>query len=155
MPATSNIDIAVRPEISFGYPRDEELCHGAGVAILFAPDAQEIYPPEFQTFVEPGELAKPLRGSFRPGRFRGVATVVSKLFNMVQPDLAFFGQKDFPQCAVVRRMVIDLNLPIEIVTVSTIRRSQWTRDKQSQPASQRGRASARPCHQSWPLRSGG
>lgn len=78
---------------------------------------QEIYPAQFETFVEPGELAKLLCGAFRPGHFRGVATVVCKLFNMVQPDVAFFGQKDFQQCAVVRRMAIDLNLPIEIVTV--------------------------------------
>ncbi|MBB4382536.1 pantoate--beta-alanine ligase [Bradyrhizobium sp. SBR1B] len=101
--------------------RDEELCRGRCVAILFAPGAHEVYPIDFQTFVEPGDLAKPLCGSFRPGHFRGVATVVSKLFNMVQPDVAFFGQKDFQQCAVVRRMAIDLNLPIKIVTVPTVR----------------------------------
>lgn len=101
--------------------RDEKLCRDAGVAILFAPDAQEVYPSQFETFIEPGELAKPLCGAFRPGHFRGVATVVCKLFNMVQPDVAFFGQKDFQQCAVVRRMAIDLNLPIEIVTVPTVR----------------------------------
>ncbi|MET4349231.1 pantoate--beta-alanine ligase [Bradyrhizobium sp. RT9a] len=107
------------------YPRDflsdQELCRDAGVAIVFAPDIQEIYPAQFETFVEPGELAKPMCGAFRPGHFRGVATVVGKLFNMVQPDVAFFGQKDFQQCAVVRRMAIDLNLPIEIVTVQTVR----------------------------------
>ncbi len=113
-----NEDLSVYPR---DFPRDERLCHDAGVTLLFAPDAQEIYPPGFNTFVEPGELAKPLCGAFRPDHFRGVATVVSKLFNMVQPDVAFFGQKDFQQCAVVRRMVIDLNLPIEIVTVPTIR----------------------------------
>ncbi|MEK9285454.1 pantoate--beta-alanine ligase [Bradyrhizobium sp. ISRA442] len=101
--------------------RDEKLCRDAGVAIVFAPGAQEVYPAQFETFVEPGELAKPLCGAFRPGHFRGVATVVCKLFNMVQPDVAFFGQKDFQQCAVVRRMAIDLNLPIEIVTVPTVR----------------------------------
>lgn len=101
--------------------RDEKLCRDAGVAIVFAPDAQEVYPAQFQTFVEPGDLASPLCGTFRPGHFRGVATVVSKLFNMVQPDLAFFGQKDFQQCAVVRRMVADLDLPIEVITVPTIR----------------------------------
>ncbi|UVO30522.1 pantoate--beta-alanine ligase [Bradyrhizobium arachidis] len=101
--------------------RDEKLCREAGVAIVFAPDAREVYPAQFETFVEPGELAKSLCGAFRPGHFRGVATVVCKLFNMVQPDIAFFGQKDFQQCAVVRRMAIDLNLPIEIVTVPTVR----------------------------------
>jgi len=103
------------------FARDEKLCCDAGVAIVFAPRTEEIYPAQFETFVEPGELAKPLCGAFRPGHFRGVATVVCKLFNMVQPDVAFFGQKDFQQCAVVRRMAIDLNLPIEIVTVPTVR----------------------------------
>jgi len=101
--------------------RDEKLCRDAGVAIVFAPDAQEVYPAQFETFVEPGEIAKPLCGAFRPGHFRGVATVVCKLFNMVQPDVAAFGQKDLQQCAVVRRMVLDINLPIEIVTVPTVR----------------------------------
>jgi pantoate--beta-alanine ligase len=101
--------------------RDEKLCRDAGVAIVFAPVEREIYPAHFQTFVELGELTRPLCGGFRPGHFRGVATVVSKLFNMVQPDVAFFGQKDFQQCAVVRRMAIDLNLPIEIVTIPTVR----------------------------------
>lgn len=94
---------------------------GSGVAILFAPDAQEVYPSNFETFVEPGDLAKPLCGAFRPGHFRGVATVVCKLFNMVQPHVAFLGQKDVQQCVVVRRMVVDLNVPIEIVTVPTVR----------------------------------
>jgi pantoate--beta-alanine ligase len=101
--------------------RDEALCRDAGVAIVFAPGAAEVYPPGYQTFVEPGELAKPLCGVFRPGHFRGVATVVAKLFNMVQPNLAFFGQKDFQQCAVVRRMARDLDMPLEIVTVPTVR----------------------------------
>ncbi|UVO35757.1 pantoate--beta-alanine ligase [Bradyrhizobium arachidis] len=101
--------------------RDEALCRYAGVAIVFAPEAQEVYPATFETFVEPGELAKPLCGAFRLGHFRGVATVVCKLFNIVQPDLAFFGLKDFQQCAVVRRMSVDLNLPIEIVAVPTVR----------------------------------
>ena len=71
------------------YQRDEKLCRDAGVAIVFAPGAKEVYPAQFETFIEPGELAKPLCGAFRPGHFRGVATVVSKLFNMVQPDVAF------------------------------------------------------------------
>ncbi|MGY3078015.1 pantoate--beta-alanine ligase [Bradyrhizobium sp. LM6.10] len=101
--------------------RDEQLCRDAGVNIVFALEAQEVYPPQFDTFIEPGALAQSLCGIFRPGHFRGVATVVCKLFNMVQPDVAFFGQKDFQQCAVVRRMSVDLNLPIEIVTVPTVR----------------------------------
>ncbi|WGR90692.1 pantoate--beta-alanine ligase (plasmid) [Bradyrhizobium sp. ISRA443] len=113
-----NEDLSTYPR---DFPRDEKLCRDAGVAFVFAPGAQEIYPAQFETFVDPGELAKPLCGAFRPGHFRGVATVVCKLFNMVQPDVAFFGQKDFQQCAVVRRMAVDLNLPIEIVTVPTVR----------------------------------
>ncbi|MET4043692.1 pantoate--beta-alanine ligase [Bradyrhizobium sp. RT6a] len=112
-----NEDLSTYPR---DFLRDQELCRDAGVAIVFAPDIQEIYPAQFETFVEPGELAKPMCGAFRPGHFRGVATVVGKLFSMVQPDVAFFGQKDFQQCAVVR-MAIDLNLPIEIVTVQTVR----------------------------------
>jgi len=115
-----NEDLSTYPR---AFQRDEKLCRDAGVAILFAPDAQEVYPTRFETLVEPGELAKPLCGAFRPGHFRGVATVVCKLFNMVQPDVVFFGQKDFQQCAVVRRMAIDLNFPIEIVTVPTVRES--------------------------------
>ncbi|MDA9505751.1 pantoate--beta-alanine ligase [Bradyrhizobium sp. CCBAU 11386] len=113
-----NEDLSIYPR---DFLRDEGLCRDAGVAILFAPDAQEVYPSHFETFIEPGDLAKPLCGAFRPGHFRGVATVVCKLFNMVQPDVVFFGQKDFQQCAVVRRMAVDLNLPIEIVTVPTVR----------------------------------
>jgi pantoate--beta-alanine ligase len=113
-----NEDLSAYPRDFF---RDEKLCRDAGVAIVFAPGEQEIYPPHFQTFVELGDLTRPLCGGFRPGHFRGVATVVSKLFNMVQPDVAFFGQKDFQQCMVVRRMAIDLNLPIEIVTIPTVR----------------------------------
>ncbi|MFC1459189.1 pantoate--beta-alanine ligase [Microvirga arabica] len=107
------------------YPRaleqDHELCRMAGVTMIFMPDAGEIYPPGFQTHVEPGPVAEPLCGAVRPGHFRGVATVVTKLFNIVQPDVAFFGQKDFQQCAVIRQMVRDLNLPVEIVTVPTVR----------------------------------
>lgn len=107
------------------YPRDllhdERLCRDAGVSFVFAPDPREVYPGGFETFVEPGELAEPLCGRFRPGHFRGVATVVCKLFNIVQPDVAFFGQKDFQQCAVVRRMAIDLEFSVEIVTVQTAR----------------------------------
>jgi len=107
------------------YPRaleqDHELCRTAGVSLIFVPDAGEIYPPGFQTSVEPGPMAAPLCGAVRPGHFRGVATVVTKLFTIVQPDVAFFGQKDFQQCAVIRQLVRDLNLAVEIVTVPTVR----------------------------------
>ncbi|HET8714816.1 MAG TPA: pantoate--beta-alanine ligase [Holophagaceae bacterium] len=107
------------------YPRDLErdqaTCLEAGADVLFLPEASEVYPSGFQTFVEPGRLAEPLCGAFRPGHFRGVATVVAKLFNMVQPDLAFFGQKDFQQTVVIRRMVRDLNLPVDVVVIPTVR----------------------------------
>lgn len=101
--------------------RDQSLCLEAGTTVLFLPEVAEIYPTGFQTHVEPGRLAETLCGRFRPGHFRGVTTVVAKLFNVVQPDLAFFGQKDFQQTAVVRRMARDLNLPVDIVVVPTVR----------------------------------
>jgi pantoate--beta-alanine ligase len=101
--------------------RDQNLCLEAGATVLFLPEAAEIYPTGFQTHVEPGHLAEPLCGRFRPGHFRGVATVVAKLFNIVQPDLAFFGQKDFQQTVVIRRMARDLNLTVDVVVVPTIR----------------------------------
>lgn len=101
--------------------RDQNLCLEAGTTVLFLPEVAEIYPTGFQTHVEPGSLAGSLCGQFRPGHFRGVATVVAKLFNMVQPDLAFFGQKDYQQTAVIRRMARDLNLPVDVVVVPTIR----------------------------------
>jgi pantoate--beta-alanine ligase len=107
------------------YPRDlahdMTMCEGAGVDIVFAPDASEVYPEGFQTTVEPGPLAEALCGPFRPGHFRGVATVVAKLFNMVQPDIAFFGQKDYQQAAIIRRMVLDLNIPMTVETLPTVR----------------------------------
>ena len=101
--------------------RDMALCEAAGVDIVFAPDASEVYPEGSQTIVEPGPLADVLCGPFRPGHFRGVATVVAKLFNMVQPDIAFFGQKDYQQAAIIRRMVIDLNIPMVVETLPTVR----------------------------------
>jgi pantoate--beta-alanine ligase len=107
------------------YPRDTErdlrLCEEAGTDVVFMPDVDEVYPDGFQSYIEPGPLAEPLCGAFRPGHFRGVATVVAKLFNMVQPDFAYFGRKDFQQVAVVRRMVLDLDMPLEVVTVDTVR----------------------------------
>ncbi len=107
------------------YPRDLEadqnLCLRMGVDLVFLPETKEIYPAGFGTYVDPGRVAEPLCGQFRPGHFRGVATVVAKLFNMVQPDLAFFGQKDLQQTVVIRRMVRDLNMPVEVVVVPTIR----------------------------------
>jgi len=101
--------------------RDQNLCLKLGVDVLFLPEASEIFPTGFSTFVEPGPLAEVLCGHFRPGHFRGVATVVAKLFNIVQPDLAFFGQKDLQQIAVIRRMIRDLNMPVDIVAAPTMR----------------------------------
>ena len=101
--------------------RDQSLCLETGANVLFIPDVSEIYPTGFQTHVEPGPLAEPLCGRFRPGHFRGVATVVAKLFHIVQPDLAFFGQKDYQQAVVIRRMVRDLNMPVDVMVVPTLR----------------------------------
>lgn len=101
--------------------RDQNLCLETGATVLFLPEVSEIYPTGFQTHVEPGHLAETLCGRYRPGHFRGVATVVAKLFSIVQPDLAFFGQKDFQQTAVIRRMARDLNLPVDVVVVPTVR----------------------------------
>jgi pantoate--beta-alanine ligase len=107
------------------YPRDEEadarVAEAEGVDALFAPAASELYPDGFDTWVEPGELASVLEGAARPGHFRGVATVCAKLFGIVGPDAAWFGQKDAQQVAVVRRMVADLDLPLEIRAVPTVR----------------------------------
>ncbi len=101
--------------------RDLELLRAEGVDLVFAPPVEEIYPPGFDTWVEPGALATSLEGAVRPGHFRGVATVVTKLFNLMRPDRAYFGQKDGQQVAVVRRLVQDLNLGLEIVAVPTVR----------------------------------
>ena len=94
---------------------DPELLRPYSVDSTFAPSTTEMYPEGFQTFVEPGAIAAPLEGAFRPGHFRGVVTVVLKLFNIVKPDVACFGQKDFQQALVIRRMVEDLNLGVRLV----------------------------------------
>jgi pantoate--beta-alanine ligase len=107
------------------YPRDlaGDLAKaaGAGTDVAFVPDARDVYPAGFQTTVEVRELARGLCGPFRPGHFAGVATVVCKLFNVVRPDVAVFGEKDYQQLAIVRRMVADLDMGIEIVGVPTVR----------------------------------
>jgi pantoate--beta-alanine ligase len=102
------------------YPRDMEndlrKCEEAGAAFVFAPGrSEEVYPTGFQTYVEPGPLAAPLCGEKRPGHFRGVCTVVAKLFALSRADCAFFGEKDYQQLAVIRRMNADLNLGVEVV----------------------------------------
>ena len=107
------------------YPRDEAqdvlAADAAGVDLLFAPSVEELYPDGFATSVDPGELATVLEGAARPGHFRAVATVCTKLFSIVQPHVAWFGQKDAQQVAVIRRVVADLNLPLAIVAVPTVR----------------------------------
>jgi pantoate--beta-alanine ligase len=107
------------------YPRDEErdaaLAAEAGVDVLYVPPADEIYPPGFETWVEVERLGSILEGEHRPGHFRGVATVCLKLFNLVRPRRAYFGQKDAQQVAVVRRLVRDLAVPVEIRVVPTAR----------------------------------
>jgi pantoate--beta-alanine ligase len=107
------------------YPRDEErdasLAEEAGIDILFAPSAAEMYPEGFATWVDVGELGERLEGEFRPDHFRGVATVCLKLFNIVRPTRAYFGQKDAQQAAVVKQLVRDLNLGREIRVVPTVR----------------------------------
>jgi pantoate--beta-alanine ligase len=108
-----------------GYPRDAvrdtRLAEDAGVDILFAPDTGELYPPGFQTWVDVEELSKPLEGEARPGHFRGVATICLKLFNIVRPQRAYFGLKDAQQVAVLRRLIRDLNLDLELRAIATVR----------------------------------
>lgn len=107
------------------YPRDLEgdlaKAQGAGVDLVFVPDAAAMYPPGWQTVVDVPELSKGLCGASRPGHFRGVATVVLKLFNLVQPHVALFGEKDYQQLQVIRRMVRDLDVPVTIVSVPIVR----------------------------------
>jgi pantoate--beta-alanine ligase len=107
------------------YPRpfeaDVEACKKSGVDIIFAPTDKEIYPDSNLTWVNVEKLTKSLCGKSRPGHFRGVATVCAKLFNIVRPDIAFFGQKDAQQAVVIKRMVADLNMPLKIVVCPTIR----------------------------------
>lgn len=107
------------------YPRDLErdvrLIEEAEVDMLFHPPVEEMYPRPMVTYVEVGELDKVLCGATRPGHFRGVVTVVSKLFHIVEPDIALFGQKDYQQYLIIKRMVIDLNFPIEVRAVPIVR----------------------------------
>jgi pantoate--beta-alanine ligase len=116
-----------RPDDFDRYPRtleaDQKFCGDRGADLIFAPSAAEMYPAPQQTFVDVTRISERLCGESRPGHFRGVATVVLKLFNILQPDRAFFGEKDAQQLAVIRRMVRDLNLPVEIAPVPTVRDS--------------------------------
>jgi len=107
------------------YPRDltkdAELAESAGTDLIFAPEARAMYPGGYATYVDVEGITDTLCGASRPGHFRGVTTVVAKLFAIVQPHLAFFGQKDFQQLAVIRRMTLDLNLPVEVVGMPIVR----------------------------------
>ncbi|MYC36583.1 MAG: pantoate--beta-alanine ligase [Chloroflexi bacterium] len=107
------------------YPRDLELdlemLRQRGVDLVFVPDVAEVYPPGFHTWVDVGPIADRLEGAARPGHFRGVATVVAKLFGVVQPERAYFGQKDGQQTVVVRKLARDLDMGIEVVVLPTVR----------------------------------
>jgi pantoate--beta-alanine ligase len=113
-----NEDLARYPR---DLPGDLAQATGAGIDVAFVPEVADIYPAGFQTSVSVSELARGLDGPLRPGHFAGVATVVAKLFNIVRPHLAIFGEKDFQQLAIVRRMVVDLAMGLEIVGVPTVR----------------------------------
>jgi pantoate--beta-alanine ligase len=133
------------------YPRDEardaELAEREGVDLLFAPAVEEMYPPGFSTWVDVEGVADELEGRFRPGHFRGVATVCLKLFTIVRPDRAYFGQKDAQQVEVLRRMIRDLALELELRVVPTVRDADGlalsSRNAQLTPA-ERERALALP-----------
>jgi pantoate--beta-alanine ligase len=102
-------------------PEDARLLEQVGVELLYMPDAAQFYPPDFETSVEVAGVSDGGEGAIRPGHFRGVATVVAKLFLQVSPDVAYFGRKDLQQVAVLRRMVRDLDFPVRVVAVETVR----------------------------------
>jgi pantoate--beta-alanine ligase len=101
--------------------RDLQMCREAGANLVYVPEVPSLYPPGYQTWVTVEEMTKPLEGAIRTTHFRGVTTIVLKLFNIVQPDVACFGAKDFQQQSIIRRMMLDLDLPVEIVVCPTIR----------------------------------
>src|ERR1700730_6688113 len=113
-----NEDFARYPR---NFERDCELMRTVPVDVLFAPEADVMFPPGSQTWVEATEVTKGLCGDHRPGHFRGVTTVVAKLFNIVKPHLALFGEKDFQQLRAIQRMVVDLNFDLQIIPVATVR----------------------------------
>ncbi len=102
-------------------PRDVAMLGTVGTDVVFIPPPSEVYPPHFNTWVDVEKVTERLEGASRPGHFRGVATVCNKLFNIVEPARAYFGQKDAQQCVVIRRMVTDLNMNLEVVIVPTVR----------------------------------
>jgi pantoate--beta-alanine ligase len=107
------------------YPRtleqDAVMAEQIGVSLIFVPEVGEMYAPDFSTWIEVERVSEGLCGACRPGHFRGVATVVNKLLNIVQPDHAYFGEKDYQQLQVIRRMVRDLDMPVEVISVPTVR----------------------------------
>ena len=113
-----NEDLAAYPR---NITRDLELLEAVGVDLVWLPTPEMMYPPGFQTWVTVAEVTRSLEGEHRPGHFRGVATVVAKLFNAVQPQKAYFGQKDAQQVTVIRTMTQDLNFPVEVVVCPTVR----------------------------------
>ena len=126
------------------YPRDLdgdlELLRQRGAALVFVPDVAEVYPPGFDTWVDVGPVAERLEGTERPGHFRGVATVVAKLFNIVRPDRVYFGQKDGQQTVVVRKLVRDLDMGLEIVVCPTVREEDGPGHEQPQHPAYAGAA---------------
>jgi pantoate--beta-alanine ligase len=135
------------------YPRnlecDLDLLVPRQVDAAFAPDAAQIYPPGFDTFVEPGRLAEKLEGAARPGHFRGVATVVVKLLNIVQPDVVCFGQKDFQQAVIVRHLIRDLNLDVRMAVCPVVREPDGlARSSRNAYLDAEDRPAARVLHQS-------
>jgi pantoate--beta-alanine ligase len=113
-----NEDLSAYPR---DFDRDRDLAAAEGVDLLFAPDVSEVYPDGFDTRVEVGGVTDELEGELRPGHFTGVATVVTKLFNMVAPDVAWFGQKDAQQALVIGKLVRDLNMPVRVEVAPTVR----------------------------------
>jgi pantoate--beta-alanine ligase len=111
-------DLAAYPR---DFDRDAAIAEAEGVDVIFAPSAEEMYPPGFATWVVPEGAAEGLESAYRPGHFRGVATVCLKLFNIVRPEIAWFGQKDAQQVAVLKQLVRDLNVGVEIRVVDTVR----------------------------------
>ena len=103
------------------YPRDFAMLEKAGADFVFLPEPQEMYPPDYDTWVEVQAVTAVLEGAIRPGHFRGVATVVTKLFNIVEPTRAYFGQKDAQQCVVIKKMAKDLNMNLEVIIGPTLR----------------------------------
>lgn len=123
--------------------RDVQMCKKEGVNIIFYPDTKEMYPQGYKTFVTVEDLSNVMCGKFRPGHFKGVTTVVTKLFNIVQPDIAYFGQKDAQQAIIIKRLVCDLNIPVKIKVMPTVReidglamssRNQYLNEKERKDA---------------------